>query len=245
MNINIKAWRATYKKRFAKPKAVKPKAETEKPKVETAVAEKLKPKPKAEKPKAAKPKAEKPKQNTKTQVLAADPANLPDCKKVMKTIESIKKFRDKSKTVHLEIWEENGKRYCTDSYRIIRTELNGVKAETDNVPYSGMDRLFRDNERTEKLTVPDIKELKALVKETKERSGAKRNALALYVFDNGLAVNVKYLIDGVIATGTNDFWYGGNNKSPILFESEDGKTEYLCCPVRKRNKNESGVVIAA
>lgn len=171
------------------------------------------------------------------EVVAQEPE--PD-KNVLDVIKSIKKTSERDNRTDGAVYPVGENLYCTDGMRAlcIEREGSGIEPETDRELF-GLDKLFnstRDCSRSDEMLIaPDLKTLKELEKKAKEdyrkRTG-KRNISRppAYKFDNGLVVNVKYLMDGIKATGSRTFfWY--KLTAPLLFESENGKIKYLLCPI--------------
>lgn len=253
----MKAWTARFNAKYAKPKTEIKKPEPEPEVVETKPVEpdpvpvaepvakaKAKPKRKAKPKKTVavkKARVEPPKTETETD----DPKELKAVKDVIKSIQKTANSEHNNYFTLQKVRENAGEKFCTDSYRIIVTLLKGIEKEADDegFRYKGCFPEFYEGE----MESPTVPELKALWKTEKEKYKAEHgkgtNRPPMYVFENGLAINIKYLIDGITATGSTKFQYL-NNKSPILFESENGKTKYLVCPINNPDKKAGCHMVA-
>lgn len=228
-----KEWTTTFNKRFTKESAKtyrKPKA--------------IKPEPNQEKPVEIEPeKIEEPVVEKETQkVTVKFPKRT---KEILKAIKNIQKNAEK---LHMnpKLFENNGWIACTDGHRVLRTVADGIIKETDEPLYDKMnlDGYFNSKEYIE-VQSPTLFELKVIERQAKVpfmQKGKLPSGKVAYVFDiNGekYHVNIKYLMDGILATGSTTFLYQ-KRLAPIIFKSEDGKTEYMTLPINGEQEAEAG-----
>ena len=167
----------------------------------------------------------------------AEEKQEPD-RKIMEVINAMKKIGAGNR-VNTDIYTQGEKLVCCDGYRLllIQKGTHGIEQETDRqlYDYEKMLQFVRDC-TDDPLIAPDLKTLKELEKKAKDefkaRTGRKSvHNRSAYKFDNGLVVNVKYLMDGIKATGSREVIHTEKLNNPIMLKSEDGTVEYLLCPV--------------
>lgn len=240
-------WTERFNQKYAKPK---PTAETKKadpkPVESVAVAEpiKAKPKPKKRKPVAKKAKSKRKVEPKKPVPVEEDPKEV---KAVQEVIKSIKRTAENYTQNLAKVHDYDGEKVSCDGYRMIVTTLKGIENESDEEGRFQYKKIFPESYE-EELESPDVKELKAIWKAEKEKyklahNGKGTSRPPMYVFENGYALNIKYLIDGITATGTTRFKYAGR-KAPCLFESENGNVKYLCCPINNTDKTAGCYYVA-
>ena len=83
------------------------------------------------------------------------------------------------------------------------------------------------------------KELKEAIRQLK---GGKRNTKVVYTFEGGPTVNANFLLNAIIATGSDRILWSKKN-APIFMEGE--KTKYLFLPINSKTADPAGLHIIA
>lgn len=246
----MEKWAERFNQKYAKPKPTvkqeepKPKVAEPKP-VPVAKSVKAKAKPKKKEPVATK------KARAKRKVEPKKPVPVEEDPKEVKAVQDVIKSIQKTVESHSQnlamVHDYDGEKVSCDGYRMIVTTLKGIAKESDEEGRFQYKKVFPETYE-EELESPDAKELKALWKAEKEKyklahNGKGTSRPPMYVFENGYALNIKYLIDGITATGTTKFKYAGRLK-PCLFESESGNVKYLCCPINNTDKTAGCYYVA-
>lgn len=166
---------------------------------------------------------------TVQEVQEAEPELTKD-KKLLQAVKSIQKTGCKDTRQFLgAIYEENGKNVILDNCRIIRT-TEAIGTAEDFPDKFKTERIFNQEWESE-IKLPTEKELREAIKKAKadfkEKNG-KRAKSVMYRFENGLALNAEWLLDGIKATEAEVLRYAGIRKPVVL---QNDKTEYLLLPI--------------
>lgn len=184
--------------------------------------------------------AEKPLKSKKKSFDVCSPsafvaAQAPNDKNFMAAIKSIQKNAEKiGISKESGTFCKDGTLYIHDSHRIVKSKYDFIGAE-ENPKGFDAERFFETFKSSNKISSPSFEELSEMVKKTRREAGKRKPTRVLYQFKNGLTVNADYLLDAMAITGTSEF-YCSDNKSPLIFKSEDDFYEVVVCPVNPAEK---------
>lgn len=129
---------------------------------------------------------------------------------------------------------KDGTLYIHDSHRIVKSKYDFIGAG-ENPKGFDAERFFETFKSSKKISSPSFEELAEMVKKTRREAGKRKPTRVLYQFKNGLTVNADYLLDAMAITGSSEF-YCSDNKSPLIFKSEDDFYEVVVRPVNPSEK---------
>ena len=137
--------------------------------------------------------------------------------------------------------KHGGFTWVCDSHRILATAANIDLPENTGDDAERYPKIWDIMTQTETETagtvqeLPTAAEIKQGIKSATERAklaGRKaKDIRPVYRFPDGYAVNARFLLDLVLATGAKTMRYAGAVK-PAFAESEDGQTKGLLLPIR-------------
>lgn len=132
--------------------------------------------------------------------------------------------------------------YVCDSCRIFaysgKIELPELPEDVQPMDY---EKIFQSPADCEKITIPELSELKTELKILKAAKKGK-NVKYYYKHSSGLTLNLQFLIDAM-ECGEKLTFYRTKNNAPMFFYNESGTVKGCILPVRCKENQEAGFFV--
>lgn len=157
---------------------------------------------------------------------------------IEKAIETINKSAAKHKSMALKAGTFDGVTYTTDTFQLLATTecLTGEPLnEYDANTYKNILKTTENLKSAGSIELSTT-ELKNGIKELK---AGKRNTKIAYTTPDGITVNAEYLLNALIATGSNIYML--SDKKAMVFKND--ATTYLLLPINCKNEMATGLSV--